>query len=93
MSLQLCSLPAARKRGISTGTTIAGIPADGVAACALSGLVSLVFCPEMFVLAGTVKAPSKSTPNLLRVCTVVPVMFGKPLLNNVLKFGHVQLQK
>ena len=25
--------------------------------------------------------------------TVAPVMFGKPLLNNVLSFDHVQLQK
>ena len=29
----------------------------------------------------------------LCLSTVVPVMFGKPLLNNVLKFDHVQLQK
>ena len=35
--------------------------------------------------------------SLLSCCllasTVAPVMFGKPLLNNVLKFDHVQLQK
>ena len=28
-----------------------------------------------------------------RTCTVAPVMFGKPLLNNVLSFDHAQLQK
>ena len=26
-------------------------------------------------------------------CTLPPLMFGKPLLNNVLRFDHVQLQK
>ena len=26
-------------------------------------------------------------------CTVVPVMFGKPLLNNAMRFNHLQLQK
>ena len=29
----------------------------------------------------------------IRIFTVVPVMFGKPLLNNVLAFDHVLLQK
>ena len=27
------------------------------------------------------------------LCTVAPVTFGKPLLNNVLTFDHAQLQK
>ena len=30
---------------------------------------------------------------VLKVRTVAPVVFGKPLLNNVLRFEHVQLQK
>ena len=32
-------------------------------------------------------------PEALLHATVAPVMFGEPLLNNVLAFDHVQLQK
>ena len=44
-------------------------------------------CPE------AAHVPPSGWLKVMWVCTVAPVMFGKPLLNNVLAFDHVQLQK
>ena len=42
---------------------------------------------------GSASAPFSSRARVVTHTTVAPVMFGKPLLNNVLAFDHVLLHK
>ena len=89
---RLTALTALNLRG--TEFRGSGAAALAPALARLTRLVSLNLCENAIGDDGARHlAPALARLTSLSKATVVPVMFGKPLLNNVLRFDHVQLQK
>ena len=72
--------------GATVGTETVTCSGEGLSDCTFDGIITLE--PDTPGVCSF-----KRDPACLLNDTVVPVMLGKPLLNNVLVFDHAQLHK